>query len=197
LNDLLRIYFLLFYTAGIAVIAFRVLPAVFGEARVEARPTKLRAYLPFVLIPFQWLLPPIMILFRIGELSIDTPALRLLGLALSLYAAGLLLWAPITLGRFLVPYAAVFENHELVTGGPFRFVRHPVYSGNLALFLGSALGMLNIYLFLLWPIAVLGFIAEARIEERLLRDRFGAVYEAYAERTGGLLPRFGGRGKSG
>jgi protein-S-isoprenylcysteine O-methyltransferase Ste14 len=197
LNDLIRIHFLLFYTAGITVIAFRVLPAVFGEARVEARPSKLRAYLPFVLIPFQWLLPPIIILSRVGELSIDAPALRLLGLALSLYAAALLLWAPITLGRFLVPYAAIFEDHELVTSGPFRFVRHPVYSGNLALFLGAALGTLNIYLLLLWPIAVLGFVAEARIEERLLRDRFGAVYDAYAERTGLLLPRFGARSEGG
>jgi protein-S-isoprenylcysteine O-methyltransferase Ste14 len=77
------------------------------------------------------------------------------------------------------------------------FVRHPVYSGNLALFLGSAFGTLNIYLLLLWPIAVLGFVTEARIEERLLRDRFGVVYQAYAEGTGLLLPRFGGQGKGG
>jgi protein-S-isoprenylcysteine O-methyltransferase Ste14 len=196
LNNLLRIHFLLFYTAGIAVIAFRILPSVLAETRVEARPTKLRAYLPFVIIPFQWLLPPIIIFFRIGELSIDAPALRLLGLAVSLYAAALLLWAPLTLGRFLVPYAAVFEDHELVTGGPFRFVRHPVYSGNLALFFGSALGTLNIYLLLLWPMAVLGFVAEARVEERLLRDRFGAAYDEYAARAGLLLPRFGGRRKA-
>jgi protein-S-isoprenylcysteine O-methyltransferase Ste14 len=196
LSDLLRIYFLLFYTAGVAIIALRVLPAVLARTRVEARPTKLRAYLPFVLIPFQWLLPPIIIFFRIGELSIDAPALRLLGLAVGLYAAALLLWAPLTLGRFLVPYAVVFRDHELVTSGPFRFMRHPVYSGNLALFLGSALGTLNIYLLLLWPTVMLSFVAEARIEERLLRDRFGAVYDAYAARAGLLLPRLSGRSKA-
>jgi protein-S-isoprenylcysteine O-methyltransferase Ste14 len=45
--------------------------------------------------------------------------------------------------------------------------------------------------------AVLGFVAEARIEERLLCDRFGAAYEAYAARAGLLLPHFGGRSKGG
>jgi protein-S-isoprenylcysteine O-methyltransferase Ste14 len=167
LNDLLRSYFLVFYAAGIAVISLRALPALFGRVRVAARPSGLRAHLPFVLISFHWLLPPIVILLRFGELSIDTAALRLFGLALSLYAAVLLLWAPLVLGRFLLPYAAVLEDHELVTSGPFRFVRHPVYSANLALFLGSALGTLNVCLLLLWPIAVLGFATEARIEERL------------------------------
>jgi protein-S-isoprenylcysteine O-methyltransferase Ste14 len=114
---------------------------------------------------------------------------RLLGLAVSLAGVALLVWASVVLGRSLVHAAAVFQDHALVTGGPYRFLRHPIYSGYLALLLGSGLGMLNVYLLLLWPLSLLGILVQARSEERLLGLKFGPTYRRYAAGTGQLVPR--------
>jgi protein-S-isoprenylcysteine O-methyltransferase Ste14 len=135
------------------------------------------------------LLPPALILLGLGEIEAGWLPLRLLGLAVGLSGAALLIWASVTLGRFLVHEAAVFEDHALVTRGPYRFVRHPIYSGYLALLLGSGLGMLNVWLLLLWPISLLGILVQAGAEERLLESKFGEVYRRYTARTGQLMPR--------
>jgi protein-S-isoprenylcysteine O-methyltransferase Ste14 len=75
------------------------------------------------------------------------------------------------------------------TGGPYRFVRHPAYSGDLALWLGCALGTMNALLLALWPLYLLGARLEAIREEGILEAHFGAAYRDYAARTGRLVPR--------
>jgi hypothetical protein len=82
-------------------------------------------------------------------------------------------WSAATLGRFLVPQARVSRDHQLVVDGPFRFLRHPAYSGDLALWLGSALATLNVLLLVLWPFYVLGATMQARVEDGLLEAKFG------------------------
>ena len=188
----LRLYFLSFYAVGVAVLVFNVLSASVPSEQVEKRPEDVRRYLPAVLIPLTWLLPPLVILLRIGEPQVEWNGLRLLGFLLSLYAAVMLLWAPASLGRFLVPRAVVFRDHALVTAGPYRLVRHPIYSGVLALWLGAALATVNLVLLFLWPIALIGVSIQARVEEGLLHSKFGAAYENYSRRTRRFLPRFGG-----
>ena len=69
-------------------------------------------------------------------MAIEQPILRVLGVGLSLYSQIMVLWTVRTLGRLLIPGLAVFHDHVLVTSGPFRWVRHPLYSGALALWLG-------------------------------------------------------------
>jgi protein-S-isoprenylcysteine O-methyltransferase len=91
--------------------------------------------------------------------------MRALGVLLTLYAAVMLLWASTTLGRFLVPQAVVVEDHDLVTHGPYRFLRHPAYSGDLALWLGAALGTVNVLLLALWPVSAFGTYLQTRQED--------------------------------
>jgi protein-S-isoprenylcysteine O-methyltransferase Ste14 len=141
------------------------------------------------LIPVEWLLPPVLIFLQHGETEADWLPVRFLGLALGLGGAGLLVWASVTLGRFLVHAATVFQDHVLIASGPYRFLRHPIYSGYLALLLGSALGTLNIWLLIFWPVSLLGILLQARAEEKLLELKFGEDYQSYAARTGQLLPR--------
>jgi protein-S-isoprenylcysteine O-methyltransferase len=74
----------------------------------------------------------------------------------------------------------VVEDHELVTRGPYRFLRHPAYSGDLALWLGAALGTVNLLLLALWPVSALGTYLQTRQEDELLASKFGAAYETYA-----------------
>jgi protein-S-isoprenylcysteine O-methyltransferase len=142
------------------------------------------------LLPVEWLLPPALIALGVGEIGADWPAVRVLGFAVGLAGAALLAWAAVLLGRFLVHEAAVVQDHTLVTSGPYRFVRHPIYAGYLALLLGSAVAALNVWLLLLAPLSLLGILVQAGSEEQLLARRFGPDYQRYACRTGQLVPRW-------
>lgn len=152
-----------------------------------------RWYLPLALLPVEWPLPPALIALRIGEIEADWWPVRVAGLVLGLAGAVLLVWASVMLGRFLMHEAAVREDHVLLVSGPYRFVRHPVYTGYLALLLGSGLASLNVCLLLFWPVSLLGILIQAASEEQVLGARFGREYGNYAERVGRLVPRFRSR----
>jgi protein-S-isoprenylcysteine O-methyltransferase Ste14 len=192
-EHLLRLWFLAFYAVGILVFLVKVIPASLVVPPTARRAHGAARFLPAVLVLWDFLVPPALILTHAGELDVHWLPLRALGFLLSLYAAVMLLWGSATLGRFLVPQAVVVADHALVTGGPYRFVRHPVYSGDLALWLGAALGTVNVLLLVLWPGTVAGTWLQTREEEKLLASRFGAAYEGYAKRTGRLVPRLGAR----
>jgi len=188
MGDGLRTFFLGFYLIVIIVTLVRVLPTLRGLGRTERTVTGARRYLPSLLLPFGFLVPPCVMLLRLGELAASWNAVRVLGLVLGLYAAIILPWAAATLGRFLVPRAVVFPDHTLVVRGPFRLVRHPVYSGDLALWLGATLGTLNVLLLVLWPLYLVGLSAEASAEEELLQAKFGQAYRDYMTRVARFVP---------
>jgi protein-S-isoprenylcysteine O-methyltransferase Ste14 len=188
-NDALRLYFLGFYAMSVLVFVVKVIPTSLRVPRVERRAPGVARLLPPILVLLDFVLPPVVILLRVGELQARLLPMRVLGFLLSVYAAVMLLWASTILGRFLVPQAVVVEDHELVTRGPYRFVRHPAYSGDLALWLGAALGTANMLLLALWPVSVVGTYFQTRQEDDLLASKFGPAYETYAERTGRFVPR--------
>lgn len=111
-------------------------------------------------------------------------------LALAWTSAGMMVWAIRTLGRQWAVSARLVEGHELVTAGPYRFVRNPIYSGLFGLGMATA-GVLSQP----WTIAagaplfLAGTMVRVRAEERLLRERFGARYDEFALRVPALLPR--------
>jgi protein-S-isoprenylcysteine O-methyltransferase Ste14 len=190
-KDLLRLFFLVFYAVSVLVLVVRVLPLALRSAPAERRAEGTDLYLPFLLLPIGFLIPPIAMLTRAGEVDAGWWAVRCLGVLLGFYAAVILPWSASTLGRFLVPQARVSRDHELVVEGPFRFVRHPAYSGDLALWLGSALATLNVLLMGLWPLYVLGATMQSRVEDELLAAKFGDEYRHYAARVGRFVPRLG------
>ena len=188
----LRLWFLALYAFGI----LGFLGNVFRIRRDRPPFERQIGPLPEVGALIAWFIPPLILLSGIGTMAIEQPILRVLGVGLSLYSQIMVLWTVRTLGRLLIPGLAVFHDHVLVTSGPFRWVRHPLYSGALALWLGAALGTLNWLLLALWPLFVAAIIKELPTEERMLRAKFGAPYEAYAAQTGRLLPRLWGRRSS-
>jgi protein-S-isoprenylcysteine O-methyltransferase Ste14 len=149
-----------------------------------------RWYVPMALLPVEWLLPPALIVLQVGGIEAGWWPVRVAGLVLGPAGAVLLLWASVLLGRFLMHEAAVREDHVLLVSGPYRLVRHPVYTGYLALLLGSGLASLNVCLLLLWPVSLLGILIQAASEEQVLGARFGREYGYYVERVGRLVPRF-------
>jgi protein-S-isoprenylcysteine O-methyltransferase len=99
------------------------------------------------------------------------------------------IWAIQHLGRFFTVDVGIQQGHRLVQDGPYRFVRHPSYSGAILALIGVGCLTFNWLGFLL--ILICTFIAYAcriPVEERALREQFGVEYEKYAARTKRLLP---------
>ena len=98
-------------------------------------------------------------------------------------------WVLTTLGSNVSETVLTKERHELVTSGPYRWVRHPLYTTGIALFLGIGLMAANAFL-LLWSFVALAGVLLVVIprEETALVERFGEEYRSYRARTGALLP---------
>jgi len=190
MSEVLRLSSLALFGFGPLVAVLALLCRRRGPSATLDRIQGWRWYVPMALLPVEWLLPPVLIAWRVGEIGAGWLPLRVAGLAVGLTGAVLLVWASVLLGRFLIHEAAIREDHSLVVNGPFRLVRHPVYTGYLALLVGSGVASLNLCVLLLWPISLLGILVQATSEEQLLAARFGQVYACYAGRTGRLVPRF-------
>jgi len=111
------------------------------------------------------------------------------GIGIALFAAGLAfaVWARVHIGRNWGTPMMQKDETELATGGPYRLVRHPIYTGVLVGGIGTAVA-LN----WLWLIAValagIYFIYSATAEERHLTEQFPDTYPAYKRSTRMLLP---------
>jgi protein-S-isoprenylcysteine O-methyltransferase Ste14 len=110
------------------------------------------------------------------------------GAALTL--AGLLftVWARVHLGRNWSGTVTVKQGHDLVTSGPYRLVRHPIYTGLLLALVGFALARGEWRGVVAVALAGGSFWRKLRIEERWMREQFGAVYEEYSRRVSALIP---------
>jgi protein-S-isoprenylcysteine O-methyltransferase Ste14 len=125
--------------------------------------------------------------FRGGSLAVSSPILGAIGAVVFASGIALAIWARVHLGRnWGMPMTQKAEP-ELVTSGPYRFVRHPIYSGLLAGVLGTALATNLIGLII---VAVLGayFYYSASIEEKNLMATFPTSYLAYRANTKMLIP---------
>ena len=119
------------------------------------------------------------------------PAMQALGLCLVLSGSALFAWVTAALGRHFSTSLHLRDEHQLITHGPYRWVRHPMYLAYQITWLGFLLVSGNAIA------AGLGLLAFAlamwvRVgrEERMLAEAFGAQWQAYCERTGRFLPRF-------
>jgi protein-S-isoprenylcysteine O-methyltransferase Ste14 len=113
----------------------------------------------------------------------DLPA-RLIGYGLGAAGVALMAWGLVTLARAGTTMMPNKGADRLVTEGPFRYRRHPVYLGEVLILLGLAQVTLNVWLAILAPLFALAVYKLAiEAEERHLEERFGQVYLDYKERT--------------
>jgi protein-S-isoprenylcysteine O-methyltransferase Ste14 len=117
-------------------------------------------------------------------------AVRWTGVALLALGIAVLGTAHYHLSLSFSSFVGSKEGHKLVQSGPYRLVRHPIYTAYLLLYLGGGLAAANWVLTLL-PAACFAVTVSLRMpqEERILTDLFGERYTAYMQRTGRLLPR--------
>lgn len=108
----------------------------------------------------------------------------------ALTTAGLLfaVWARAYLGTNWSRSVTIKQDHELIVGGPYALVRHPIYTGIIAGFLGSAIALGQIRGLIALALVSLALWAKLRMEEKWIREQFGASYEAYSQRVAALVP---------
>jgi protein-S-isoprenylcysteine O-methyltransferase Ste14 len=93
------------------------------------------------------------------------------------------------LGKQWSLQARVLENHQLVREGPYRFVRHPIYTGMLGMILAAGLAWSHwIGLLIALVLYTIGTAIRVRSEEKLLRKQFGAAFDDYKRSVPAVLP---------
>ncbi|MFE9452756.1 methyltransferase family protein [Streptomyces sp. NPDC006739] len=117
------------------------------------------------------------------------PELALAGTLSAVSSTVWLLWSRWVLGTMWASIPMVHEHHELRTDGPYRMVRHPIYTGLLGLVTGAMLTFgFGVWVVVL-AVTVPWLLRRVRVEDGLMADRFGAAYEAYRSRVPALIPR--------
>src|SRR5579863_1974802 len=111
-------------------------------------------------------------------------------LGAAITVAGLLfaVWAREHLGRNWSSSVTIKQDHELITTGPYAVVRHPIYTGILAGFLGMAIAISEVRGFIVFVLIFVAFWIKFRMEEQWMRSQFGEAYATYARHTAALLP---------
>jgi protein-S-isoprenylcysteine O-methyltransferase Ste14 len=104
-------------------------------------------------------------------------------------AAGVVfsIWARRCLGANWSGMVTVKQDHALIRSGPYRFVRHPIYSGMLLGIAGTAVVFGQWRDLLAFGLVFAGFVYKAQVEERRMRETF-PDYDAYRSQTAALVP---------
>ena len=97
-------------------------------------------------------------------------------------------WARATLGRNWSGTITLKEGHELIERGPYRLVRHPIYTGLLAMFLATAIAFGHLGGFVAVVVAFGSFWIKLREEEKLMRQQFPEQYWSYEQRVKRMIP---------
>ncbi|MHB1769735.1 MAG: methyltransferase family protein [Minisyncoccota bacterium] len=130
--------------------------------------------------------------FLAPQFRIDSDSLNVL-----LFTSGIILiWAGIvfrlwsiqTLGKYFRTVVLIQDDHELITSGPYRYLRHPSYTGSMISVLGVGLALGNWMSLLSILLTVfIGYRWRIHVEEIALGKRFGAAYAAYRKKTWNLI----------
>ena len=111
-----------------------------------------------------------------------------IGLALQVGFFGLSVSARRTLGRNWSGAITEKADHELIRSGPYRFVRHPIYTAIIGMFVGAAVVSGDVHAFLAVAVVTAAYLRKMRLEEQNLAQVFGPRYEEYRRETRALIP---------
>ncbi|HZO34111.1 MAG TPA: isoprenylcysteine carboxylmethyltransferase family protein [Gaiellaceae bacterium] len=109
------------------------------------------------------------------------------GLVLFVLGLGFAIWARVHIGRNWCTPMTQKNDPELVTSGPYRLVRHPIYSGILVAGVGTAVALSWLWLTVV-ALAGIYFVYSATVEERFLTEQFPDAYRAYKRSSKMLVP---------
>jgi protein-S-isoprenylcysteine O-methyltransferase Ste14 len=110
------------------------------------------------------------------------------GLGLTAAGCAFAVWARAWLGSNWSATVTRKRDHELIRGGPYAIVRHPIYSGFLMGIVGTALALGEVRGVMALALAFVGWFTKARTEERFLVEEFGGDYISYRREVKQLIP---------
>jgi protein-S-isoprenylcysteine O-methyltransferase Ste14 len=112
------------------------------------------------------------------------------GVAVMVVGLAIACWARVHLGTNWSGVVTLKEGHELIRTGPYRNIRHPIYTGILIGFLGYAIVGGQVRGLIAMAAVWLSFFIKARREEKFLAQEFGPKFEEHTQHTGMFLPKF-------
>jgi protein-S-isoprenylcysteine O-methyltransferase Ste14 len=137
-------------------------------------------------LPVVYILTPWLDQFRINAPEI----IRVSGIVFYTLGLLLLIWVHWTLGQHWSMMLKLGQNHNLVTGGPYSRIRHPMYTYFYIMVIATALISTNLLVGTFGIIAwTLLYLVRINDEESMLLEEFGEEYQAYMEQTGRLIPK--------
>jgi protein-S-isoprenylcysteine O-methyltransferase Ste14 len=116
------------------------------------------------------------------------PLYAWLGLSLTAAGLGFTLWARFYLGRNWSATVTVKQDHQLIRGGPYAIVRHPLYSGLLLAFLGTSIAFRDVRGLVATLLLLAAWRMKLRLEESFMTEQFGDQYAQYKREVKGLIP---------
>jgi protein-S-isoprenylcysteine O-methyltransferase Ste14 len=111
-----------------------------------------------------------------------------LGIAVCALGVAIAIWARSILGRNWSGNPTIKEDHELVERGPYRWVRHPIYTGILLALIGTGIARAQVRDVVLFVFSFVALWLKLRVEERLMLRQFPEAYPEYMRRTKALVP---------
>jgi protein-S-isoprenylcysteine O-methyltransferase Ste14 len=123
-----------------------------------------------------------------GRFVPRSTAVWLAGIVLQAASAALGIWARRHLGRNWAAEVRIAVDHQLVRSGPYRVVRHPIYTAMLGMFLGTAVSSGQLHALVGVALLMLAYVRKTRLEEQILREHFGPVYDDYRRDSWALVP---------
>ncbi|MHB8655301.1 MAG: methyltransferase family protein [Terriglobia bacterium] len=129
---------------------------------------------------------------RVGPLARtfvpDSPLVAWTGLALTCAGIALAAWARLIIGKNWSATVTVKQSHQLVRTGPYKVVRHPIYSGILLAILGTAIAFREVRGLAGLGFVFTGFWMKLCLEEQFMTEQFGEDYIRYKQETQALIP---------
>jgi protein-S-isoprenylcysteine O-methyltransferase Ste14 len=120
----------------------------------------------------------------------NTPEVQWAGVGIMVFGLGIACWARVHLGTNWSGVVTLKEGHELIRTGPYRNIRHPIYTGILIGFLGYAIVFGQVRGLIAMAAVWVSFYIKARREEKFLAQEFGPKFDEHTQHTGMFLPKF-------
>jgi protein-S-isoprenylcysteine O-methyltransferase Ste14 len=158
-------------------------PAKAAESRGSRRIHEVLLNAGYLLI-----LLPEFFTFAVPRFVAAGPIPAALGLAAQAGGFALAVWARRRLGQNWSGRIEIKMDHQLVRTGPYRLLRHPIYTAVVSMALGMAIVVGKVSALLGVVVIVIAYVRKIRLEETNMRSAFGAEYDAYCRDTWGLVP---------
>lgn len=131
--------------------------------------------------------PPLLSWAHLDQLPIS---IRWIAMGIMFLCIFAFYWLFSALGNNVTPTVSIRSGHQLVTSGPYRWIRHPLYSFGFLNILALSLAAANWFIFGLVLLTFIPLALRTPLEEKRLMETFGEEYQVYMQRTGRYFPKF-------